>query len=123
MVRHTALVLVLALSAVSARQLTCVWECSEPSARSEAGAPCHETAQDGPTLSTNAGHCPLAPDAAIIAAAKSGEPQRQRLTVPFDKVASAMPALAGDATVRAASVGSPQPAPTPPLRTFSVLRI
>jgi hypothetical protein len=122
MVRRTALVLVLALTAVSARQLTCVWDCSEPTV-GDGGASCHETAAEGPTLAASAGHCPLAPDAAIMAAAKSGEPQRQRLTVPFDKFASAMPLLAHETTIRASFTGSSQPASTPHARPFSVLRI
>jgi hypothetical protein len=123
MVRRIALVLVLALTAVSARQLTCVWDCSQPATISDGGAPCHETAAEGPTLAASAGHCPLTPDAAIIALAKSGEPQRQRLTVPFDKIASPMPPLAHETTTQASFTRSPQPAPTPPTRPFSVLRI
>jgi hypothetical protein len=123
MARWTTLVLVLALTAASARQLTCVWECSEPSTISNAGAPCHETVAEALTLAASAGHCPLAPDAAIIAAAKGGEPQRQRLTVPFDKIASPRPPLAHQTATRASFTGSPQPTPTPPARQFSVLRI
>lgn len=123
MVRRIALVLVLALIAVSARQLTCVWDCTEPSTISDGGAPCHETAAEGPTLAASAGHCPLTPDAAIVALAKSGEPQRQRLTVPFDKIASPMPPLAHETTIQGRFARSPQPASTPPTRPFSVLRI
>jgi hypothetical protein len=89
MIRRIALVLALVLAAVSARQLTCVWGCGEIAATSHRAAACHESANDDPTLAATATHCPVAPEAAVLTASKSSEPQRHRVALPFERIAAA----------------------------------
>lgn len=88
MPRATALIVLLALTVASARQLACVWECGEPAGSAHEAASCHETAVAGATLAAAEAHCPLAPDAAVLTAS-AGEPQRQRLSLALDRLGAA----------------------------------
>jgi hypothetical protein len=121
MLRRTALVLILALTAVSARQLTCVWECTDAAADAGTTA-CHGTGADGPVLAAQSAHCPLAADAVIFTMSKGGEPHRQRHAASSEPVASIVPSIGYAAAISTGPWSLP-PAPPPLSRTFSVLRI
>ena len=121
MLRRTALVLVVALAAVSARQLTCVWECTDAAADAGTTA-CHGSGAEGPILAAQSAHCPLAADAVIFTMSKGGEPHRQRQAVSSEPVASIVPSLANASAISTGPRSLP-PAPTALSRTFSVLRI
>ena len=86
--RAAALIVLLALTVASARQLACVWECGEPAGSVHEAASCHETTTTGPTLAAGEAHCPLAPDAAVLTGAAS-EPHRQRLSLALDRLGAA----------------------------------
>jgi hypothetical protein len=121
--RRAALVLVLALTALSARQLTCVWECGEAAATMHQPAWCHEASADEPTLGASTMHCPLSSEAAVLTVSKSSEPQRHRLAMPFVRLASTIVAAMTHHATGHAWLTSPGHAPGTPSRPLSVLRI
>ena len=86
--RAAALIVLLALTVASARQLACVWECGEPAGSVHQAASCHEPAATGPTLAAADAHCPLAPDAAVLTGAAS-EPHRQRSSLAIARLGAA----------------------------------
>ena len=123
MIRRIALALVLALAAVSARQLTCVWGCGEITETSHRAAACHESANDDPTLAAIATHCPVAPEAAVLTASKTSEAQRHRVALPFERIAAAAVAWSDHHAIGQFWPASPGLSANTYSRTSAVLRI
>jgi len=123
MIRRIALALVLALAAVSARQLTCVWGCGEIAETSHRAAACHKSANDEPTLAATATHCPVAPEAAVLTASKSSEAQRHRVALPFERIAAAAVAWSDRHAIGQSWPTSPTLSADTFSRTSAVLRI
>jgi hypothetical protein len=120
--RAAALIVLVALTAGSARQLACVWECAEPAGTPQA-ASCHETAAHGPSLAAADVHCPLTPDAAVLTTGAAGEPQRPRLSLALDRPAAAPDVGAMLHTFDIRPTWSPRHVHGHRSRTLPVLRI